>query len=204
MASDHKEPFDPPPQPLSLRRWSQRKLEAARSPSSVVAVQANTTATARDVAPISSISATTSPALPPVESLTFDSEFAPFLGPKVDELVKRAALKQLFRDPRFNVMDGLDVYIEDYNKADPIPPDMLSKLAHSRYIFDPPQTELTTRGHVIDKPLSNPLALAAPPTAPPGSADATGGEMVPTPVPVAVDTDVTNDAAAEHADAAKA
>jgi len=101
-------------------------------------------------------------------------------------------------------MDGLDVYIEDYNKADPIPPDMLSKLAHSRYIFDPPQTELTTRGHVIDKPLSNPLALAAPPTAPPGSADATGGEMVPTPVPVAVDTDVTNDAAAEHADAAKA
>ena len=29
--------------------------------------------------------------------------------PKVDETLKRQALKQLFRDPHFNVMDGLDI-----------------------------------------------------------------------------------------------
>jgi len=63
-----------------------------------------------------------------VESLTFESDFAAFLRPGVDDKVKRAALKQLFRDPRFNVMDGLDTYIDDYTKADPIPPDMLADL----------------------------------------------------------------------------
>ena len=41
------------------------------------------------------------------------------------EDVRRAALKKLFSDPRFNVMDGLDVYIDDYSKTEPIPPEML-------------------------------------------------------------------------------
>jgi hypothetical protein len=53
--------------------------------------------------------------LPPVESLTIDSDFSAFLQPEVDETLKRQALKQLFRDPHFNVMDGLDVYIDDYS-----------------------------------------------------------------------------------------
>lgn len=51
---------------------------------------------------------------------------------KVDEGIKRAALKKLFSDPRFNVMDGLDVYIDDYSKEDPIPPGMLAQLQHAR------------------------------------------------------------------------
>jgi Protein of unknown function (DUF3306) len=66
--------------------------------------------------------------LPPVESLTIDSDFTAFLQPKVDEALKRQALKKLFADPRFNVMDGLDVYIDDYTKSDPIPPDILERL----------------------------------------------------------------------------
>ena len=41
-----------------------------------------------------------------------------------------AALKKLFSDPHFNVMDGLDTYIDDYGKPDPIPPSMLR--AHSQ------------------------------------------------------------------------
>jgi hypothetical protein len=66
--------------------------------------------------------------LPPVESLTFGSDFTPFLRPEVDDQVRRAALKQLFRDPRFNIMDGLDTYIDDYTQADPIAPDVLADL----------------------------------------------------------------------------
>jgi hypothetical protein len=66
--------------------------------------------------------------LPTIESLSFDSDFTAFLKPGVDPTVKRAALKKLFRDPRFNVMDGLDIYIDDYTKADPIPKDMLADL----------------------------------------------------------------------------
>lgn len=53
------------------------------------------------------------PVLPPVGSLTFDADFGAFLQPDVDESLKRAALRKLFADPRFNVMDGLDVYIDD-------------------------------------------------------------------------------------------
>ena len=30
-------------------------------------------------------------------------------------------MKKLFSDPHFNVMDGLDTYIDDYGKPDPIP-----------------------------------------------------------------------------------
>ena len=67
-------------------------------------------------------------ALPPVESLTPDSDFSPFMSGGVDESVKRRALKTLFADPRFNAMDGLDVYIDDYSKPDPLPEGWLEKL----------------------------------------------------------------------------
>jgi hypothetical protein len=67
--------------------------------------------------------------VPPVESLTLASDFKPFLSAKVDESVKREALRKLFTDPHFNVMDGLDTYIDDYSKPDPMPEGLLDKLA---------------------------------------------------------------------------
>src|SRR5687768_11051034 len=47
--------------------------------------------------------------------LTGDSDFTPFMARGVDESVKRLALKKLFAEPHFNVMDGLDIYVGDYN-----------------------------------------------------------------------------------------
>jgi hypothetical protein len=69
--------------------------------------------------------------LPPVESLTFDSDFAAFMQPGVEPGLRRQALKTLLRDPRFNVMDGLDVYIDDYSKPDPIPESWLARMYQS-------------------------------------------------------------------------
>jgi hypothetical protein len=43
-------------------------------------------------------------------------------------------MKKLFSDPHFNVMDGLDVYIDDYGKPDPIPPEMLRSLASAKFL----------------------------------------------------------------------
>ena len=37
-------------------------------------------------------------------------------------------------------MDGLDVYIDDYSKEDPIPPGMLAQLQHARTTLFGPQT----------------------------------------------------------------
>jgi hypothetical protein len=91
-------------------------------------------------------------ALPPVESLTPQSDFTPFMRPDVDPALKRAALRKLFTDPRFNVMDGLDVYIDDYSKPDPIAPEILRTLVQTRYIFDPPVTRVNAQGVVEDVP----------------------------------------------------
>ena len=74
---------------------------------------------------------------PALESLGFDSDYRAFLGQKVDEGLKRAALKKLFHTPHFNTMDGLDVYIEDFNLYEPLPASMVSQLAHARETLNP-------------------------------------------------------------------
>jgi hypothetical protein len=79
--------------------------------------------------------------LPPVDSLTFDSDFTAFLRANVEESVKRAALKKLLHDPRFNVMDGLDTYIDDYTKNEGISEEMLKTLEHARSTLFPPKQE---------------------------------------------------------------
>ena len=47
---------------------------------------------------------------------------------------KNAALKTLFTDPHFTVMDGLDTYIEDYGLPDPIPLAMLRQMTQSKVL----------------------------------------------------------------------
>jgi hypothetical protein len=90
--------------------------------------------------------------LPSIDALTIDSDYSGFMQPGVDESLKRGALKKLFSDPRFNVMDGLDVYIDDYSKPDPIEPDLVRKLVQARYIFNPPATRVNAQGFVEDLP----------------------------------------------------
>lgn len=126
------------PQGFSLKRWSRRKLDAARAdgaapapaPASAVAIAPAPVAAMTTASPDAGLRAPIddTPALPPIESLTQDSDFSAFMQPKVDEVLKRAALKKLFTDPHFNVMDGLDIYIGDYTQADPMPEGMLDKL----------------------------------------------------------------------------
>jgi hypothetical protein len=74
------------------------------------------------------------PTLADVDHLTPTSDYTPFLTRHVDESVKRAALKKLFTDPHFNLMDGLDTYIDDYSKPDPIPEAMLRRMTQSKFL----------------------------------------------------------------------
>ncbi|OON62440.1 hypothetical protein B0920_02965 [Massilia sp. KIM] len=71
------------------------------------------------------------PTLEDAERLGLDSDFSGFVVKGVDQAVRRMALKKLFADPHFNVMDGLDVYIDDYNKPSPLSEDMLAQLRHA-------------------------------------------------------------------------
>lgn len=104
--------------------------------------------------------AATELALPPIDTLTPQSDFTPFMRPEVAPSLRSAALRKLFADPRFNVMDGLDVYIDDYTKADPIAPDLVKKLWQARHIFAPPPTRVNPQGIVEDVPKEE-LAQAA-------------------------------------------
>jgi hypothetical protein len=75
------------------------------------------------------------PTLDDVAALGPDSDFSAFVSQGVDKTIQRLAMKKLFADPRFNVLDGLDIYIDDYNKSDPVPAAMLAALRHARSTF---------------------------------------------------------------------
>jgi hypothetical protein len=74
------------------------------------------------------------PTMDDVAALTRDADYSRFVAPDVDAGVKQAALRKLFSEPHFNVMDGLDTYIDDYNKADPLPASMVRKMAQSAFL----------------------------------------------------------------------
>jgi hypothetical protein len=74
------------------------------------------------------------PTLEDVKALTADSDFKPFVARGVDEEVRNAAMKKLFADPHYNVMDRLDTYIDDYSLPDPIPVSMMRQLASAKFL----------------------------------------------------------------------
>jgi len=110
-----------------LNRWSKRKAgkqdDLVEQPKEVVQTPAPIS-TDEDVKPPAS--------LEDVEKIDrFDPDFSAFMKPNVDPVVQQAALKKMFTDPHFNVMDGLDIYIDDYSKPDPLPPGMLERMVQS-------------------------------------------------------------------------
>ena len=125
-----------------LSRWSRRKLEADKAEKSSPPEEGKRPRDEKppEARPGAQARAAEKPAgaaapateLPPLDKLTSESDFGGFMKPGVDDKLRRAALKKLFADPRFNVIDGLDVYIDDYTKNDPIPPEMMKNLAHAK------------------------------------------------------------------------
>lgn len=69
-----------------------------------------------------------------VKLLTKDSDFKPFMASNVGAEVRNAAMKKLFADPHFNVMDGLDIYIGDYSQPDPVSPSMLRQMVGAKFL----------------------------------------------------------------------
>ncbi|HEX5688060.1 MAG TPA: DUF3306 domain-containing protein [Ideonella sp.] len=126
-----------------LARWSQRKVQARQGrplgedPPAVPMV----VDTAPPIAPAPTAivepqppSADTLPTMDEVATLTPVSDFSRFVARGVEPGVKNAALKKLFADPHFNLMDGLDTYIEDFGRADPLPASMLKQMAQAHFL----------------------------------------------------------------------
>jgi hypothetical protein len=111
-----------------LSRWSRRKLAARSAPEPAQPAIPAAAASPSPPSPEAQTAQQPPAPLPPVESLTPESDFTPFMRAEVDPSTRRAALKTLFQDPQFNVMDGLDTYIADYSQPDPLPAGWLEKM----------------------------------------------------------------------------
>jgi hypothetical protein len=113
MAAEEKEAF--------LSRWSRLKREA---PAKEQALEEKKEAEAKPA-----------PVLPPVESLTPESDFAGFMNPKVKEELRRMALKKLFSDPHFSTPDPFEPFSGDWTVGEPIAGELLAKLNQTRSVL---------------------------------------------------------------------
>ena len=127
-----------------LSRWSQRKraggdglatpdvparevaAEQAAAAQTVPAIPAPVAPAPREALPV--------PTMEDVLALTPGSDFRAYVDAKVPHEVRNAAMKKLFADPHYNLMDGLDTYIGDYGGADPLPLSMLRKMAGAEFL----------------------------------------------------------------------
>lgn len=105
------------------------------------------------------------PTLEDAQNLTPASDFQSFMREGVPGQVRNAAMKKLFTDPHFNVMDGLDIYIGDYNTPDPLPPGMLEKMVGAELLnLFPAKTTPTptpsqmAEPHALENPEQSPAA----------------------------------------------
>jgi hypothetical protein len=106
------------------------------------------------------------PTLADVQALHADSSFAPFVARDVTPEVRNAAMKKLFTDPHYNVMDGLDIYIDDYSKPDPMPAAMLRQMASAKFLklFDDEEQSPSLADPSASSAISAPEGPGASPT----------------------------------------
>ena len=159
-----------------LSRWSRRKADvrqgkALDEPAPLVPARATpegselaktavpptgTAASAPESTPASKLT------LDDVQQLTPESDYTDFMARGVAPDVKNAAMKKLFTDPHFNVMDRMDVYIDDYTQPDPLPAAMLRQMASAQFLNlfddegDKPAAENVAQSVPVVDPPSNP------------------------------------------------
>ncbi|HKX96087.1 MAG TPA: DUF3306 domain-containing protein [Methylibium sp.] len=146
-------------------RWARRKADVQRG--EAAPQQAPLTAALPLVEePVAPQPSEPAPTLDDVATLAPGDEVSRFVARGVDEAVKRAAVKKLFTDPHFNLMDGLDIYIDDYGKPDPIPAAMLRQMnqSHALGLFadeDKPQVPAEPAAATIPDQEADPAAAPA-------------------------------------------
>ncbi|MFC5479024.1 DUF3306 domain-containing protein [Massilia suwonensis] len=129
-----------------LRRWARMKASSEASGGEAVAEAPAPAPPPAPAAPVPTADAArpaaSEQALPTLEDaarLTHESDFSAFVSQGVDKDVRRLALKKLFADPHFKVLDRLDMYMDDYNKPDPVSSTMLAALDHARGVLRRPE-----------------------------------------------------------------
>lgn len=130
-------------------RWSRRKQEAREEvppPPAVQKVEEVAVARIDTAAPLPAAADPAAgssseaqgeippPTLAEAQALTPESDFRPFMARNVAPEVKNTAFRKLFADPQFNVMDGMDTYVDDYSQSTPIPDSVLRQMASAKFL----------------------------------------------------------------------
>jgi hypothetical protein len=92
------------------------------------------------------------PTLEDVARLSLDGDFKPFVARGVPADVRNAAVKKLFTDPHYNVMDGLDIYIDDYSKPSPLSAAEMAKMVGAQFlklVDDPNEVKIPAPAPVV-------------------------------------------------------
>ena len=145
-----------PTEGISLSRWSRLKRaaadeQAARAEPTKALVASETGNDGQSPsAKIDAASNADYAELPPISAISLAEDFTPFMQAKVPQALKQQALKALFKEPHFNVMDGLDTYIDDYTVFEPISPEVMATLSSWKTIMNPPQQVVTNGGYAVD------------------------------------------------------
>lgn len=138
MAADEGDSF--------FSRWSRRKAQVrsgepvpepappAAAPAAPSAVVPATVGSPAPGQPAAEAPAPPPPTLEDTQALTPASDFSRFVAKDVSPEVRNAAVKKLFADPHFNVMDGLDIYIDDYSKPSPLSAADMAKMVSAQFL----------------------------------------------------------------------
>ena len=89
---------------------------------------------------------------PAAEVSDSDAELSAVLAPDVERGVRQAALRKLFMSERYCVMDGLDVYVDDYSKLEVLSAEAVGKLVHAAALLSTNELEQDTVTDPSDTP----------------------------------------------------
>lgn len=150
-----------------LSRWSKRKLEAKEQEKqlenlsepiqggSELSIKQTPAELNRDSSGDSAVAVSKEPQvdipLPTEADLTKveqGGDIKAFMVDKVSAELKNKAFKALFSRPEFNVMDGLDIYIDDYSKFTPLSQEDIGKMTLSKQLLSRPDLELPKIGDI--------------------------------------------------------
>jgi hypothetical protein len=125
-------------------RWSRRKVqvrtgeplpsEPSVKPASPAAVVAAPPPVVEPVQPEPPAEQAPALTLEDVARLTPESDYSAFVGRGVSPDVRNAAVKKLFTDPHYNVMDGLDIYIDDYSQPSPLSAAEMARMVGAQFL----------------------------------------------------------------------
>ncbi|MDX1576289.1 MAG: DUF3306 domain-containing protein, partial [Kiloniellales bacterium] len=134
-----------------LTRWSRRKRDPDREPDPTAAPDKvdqgpDRVPAPRDDADIEEAAGDPEviAKLPDIESLDETSDFAPFMAEGVPEILRRRALRKLWRlNPVFANLDGLNDYDEDFTDAATVLSELKTAYKVGKGMFDKEATEET-------------------------------------------------------------